>query len=413
MTNMKKLMWGGAAAVALLCACGQQPAAEPELTKSGINPADYDTTIAVSYDYENHQFVPDSANAKPVKLYTLTNKNGMEVCITNFGGRIVSIMVPNKDSVLVDVACGFDKVENYFPWNFETDFGCSVGRYANRIDGGKFCLPGETEPVQLDKNNNGFHSLHGGYTGWQYQVYDVADVQEQSLTLKMVSPAGDNKFPGNVEATVKFELTDDNAIVINYDATTDAVTPFNMTNHTYFNLSGDFNNTIDESVLMVDAEYYTPADETYMPTGAVKAVEGTVFDFRTPKAIGTNFADGDPEIEAAGGGYDHNWCLNTAGNQDEACAIMYDPRSGIRLDVYTNEPGIQCYTANFQDGTRPGKGGIMYQKHCAICLESQKFPDSPNKYSMKGWELSDPFITPEKPYHSYCKYAFSTMNDEQ
>jgi len=409
MENLKNLLWGGAAAVALLAACGQQPAAAPELTKSGINPADYDTLIGVAYDYENHKFMPDTANAKPVKLFTLTNKQGMEVCITNFGGRIVSIMVPDKDGQLVDVCCGFDKVENYFPWNYETDFGCSVGRYANRIDQARFTLPGETEPVQLDKNNNGIHSLHGGYTGWQYQVYEVLDIQDQSLTLKMISPAGDNKFPGNVDATVKFELTDQNEIVINYDAETDAVTPFNMTNHTYFNLSGDLNNTIDESTLIVNADYYTPADETYMPTGAVKSVEGTVFDFREPKAIGTNFGDNDPELIAAGGGYDHNWVLNTRGNQDEVCATLIDLRSGICLDMYTNEPGVQCYTANFQDGTRPGKQGIMYQKHCAICLESQKFPDSPNKYTMVGWELSDPFITPEKPYHSYCKYAFSVV----
>ena len=408
MRNIKQILLGSAATVALLCSCCQQPApAAPELTKSGINPADYDTLIAVAYDYENNQFVPDTANAKPVSLYTLTNKNGMEVCITNFGGRIVSIMVPDKEGKLVDVACGFDKVENYFPWNFETDFGCSVGRYANRIDGGQFTLPGQDEPVVLDKNNNGFHSLHGGYTGWQYQVYDVVESSENSLTLKRFSPDGDNNFPGNVEAIVKFELTDNNEIVINYDATTDAPTIINMTNHTYFNLSGDFNNTIDESILQVNADYYTPADSTYMPTGAVKEVAGTVFDFRAPKAIGTNFNDGDPEIEAAGGGYDHNWCLNTKGNQEEICATMYDPRSGIKLDMYTNEPGVQCYTANFQDGTRPGKGGIMYQKHCAICLESQKYPDSPNKYKLLGWELSDAIITPEKPYHSYCKYAFS------
>jgi aldose 1-epimerase len=408
MKNLKNLMWGGAASVALLCACGgQQPAAQPELTKSGLNPADYDTTIAVTYNYESRKFEADTVNQKPVKLYTLTNKNGMEVCITNFGGRIVSIMVPNREGELVDVCCGFDKVENYFPWNFETDFGCSVGRYANRIDQARFTLPGQDEPVQLDKNNNGIHSLHGGFTGWQYQVYDVDEVTPHSVTLKMVSPAGDNKFPGNVEATVCFALTDDNAIVINYNATTDAVTPFNMTNHTYFNLSGDLNNTIDESVLQVNADYYTPADRTYMPTGAVQPVEGTVFDFRAPKAIGTNFADGDPEIMAAGGGYDHNWVLNTKGDETEVCATMTDPRSGIKLEMYTNEPGVQCYTANFQDGTRPGKNGIMYQKHCAICLESQKFPDSPNKYKMIGWELSDPYITPEKPYHSYCKYAFS------
>ncbi len=406
MKNLKTILMGSAAAVAFLCACNpaQQPT-EVQLTKSGINPADYDTCIAVSYDAEANKFVADSTDAKPVKLYTLTNKNGMEVCITNFGGRIVSIMVPNKDGEFVDVACGFDKVENYFPWNFETDFGCSVGRYANRINNGEYTYNGTK--VTLDKNNNGVACLHGGYTGWQYQVYDVVESTEQSLTIKRESADGDNKFPGKVVATVKFELTDDNAIVITYDGTADAPTVLNMTNHTYFNLSGDLNNTIDESILTVNADNYTPGDDNLIPTGEIKPVEGTVFDFRTPKAIGADFDKNDPEMVSVGGGYDHNWVLNTKGNQEEVAVTMSDPRSGIKMDMYTNEPGVQCYSANFQDGTRPGKGGIMYQKHCAICLESQKFPDSPNKCMMPGWELSNPFVTPEKPYHSYCKYVFS------
>lgn len=406
MKNLKTILTGGVAAVAFLCACNPtQNPTQSDLTKSGLNPADFDTCIAVAYDSAAALFVPDTAAAKPVKLYTLTNKNGMEVCITNFGGRIVSIMVPNKDGEFVDVACGFDNIENYFPWNYETDFGCSVGRYANRINEGKYTYEGK-EAV-LPKNNNGVACLHGGYTGWQYQVYDVVEATDQSLTLKRVSPDGDNQFPGNVEATVKFDLTDDNAIVINYDGTTDAPTVLNMTNHTYFNLSGDMNNTIDEAVLYVDADNYTPGDDNLIPTGEIRAVEGTVFDFRVPRAIGAKFGKGDPEMESVGGGYDHNWCLNTKGDTSKVCVTLLDPRSRIKMDMYTNEPGVQCYTANFQDGTRPGKGGIMYQKHCAICLESQKYPDSPNKYTMAGWEDSNPFITPEKPYHSYCKYVFS------
>lgn len=408
MKKLHSVIMGSAAAVALLCACNSAPQqAQSEMTKSGINPADYDTCIAVAYDSEAKAFVADSANAKQVKLYTLTNANGMEVCITNFGGRIVSIMVPNKDGELVDVACGFDKVENYFPWNYETDYGCSVGRYANRIDGGTYTAPGTDAQVQLELNNNDHASLHGGFTGWQYQVYDVVESTGNSLTIQRESPDGDNKFPGNLTATVKFELTDNNEIVINYDATTDAPTVINMTNHTYFNLSGDLNNTVDESILYVNADNFTPGDDFLIPTGEIKPVEGTVFDFRTPKAIGTDMNSDDDQLVKAGGGYDHNWCLNTKGNQDEIAVTLSDPRSGIKMDVYTNEPGIQCYSANFQDGTRPGKGGIKYQKHCAICLESQKYPDSPNKYTMPGWEDSNPFITPDKPYHSYCKFAFS------
>ena len=404
MRNLKTILTGSAAAVAFLCACNSAP--EVQLTKSGINPADFDTCIAVAYDAENAKFMAaDPAEAKQVKLYTLTNKKGMEVCITNFGGRIVSIMVPNKDGELVDVACGFDKIENYFPWNFETDFGCSVGRYANRINNGEYTYNGEK--VILPKNNNGVACLHGGYTGWQYQVYDEVEATPQSVALQITSPDGDNQFPGEVVATVDFKLTDNNEIIISYDGVADAPTVLNMTNHTYFNLSGDLNNTIDESILYINADSYTPGDDNLIPTGEIRSVEGTVFDFRTPKAIGTDFGKNDPEMEWVGGGYDHNWCLNTKGDKKAICITMSDPRSGIKMDMYTNEPGVQVYTANFQDGTRPGKGGIMYQKHCAVCLESQKYPDSPNKCMMPGWENSNPFVSPEKPYKSYCKYAFS------
>lgn len=402
---LKNVVMMSAVAMAV-SSCGDNKC-ESALTLSGINPADYDTVIAVAYDHETGKFIADENNAKQVKLVTLKNENGMEVAVTNFGGRIVSIMVPNKDGQMVDVCCGFDKVENYFPWNYETDFGCSVGRYANRIDGGTFVLEGDT--VTLDKNNNGHASLHGGYTGWQYQVYNIDEATDSKVVLSHESADGDNNFPGNVKVTVEFELTADNAIVITYNGTTDAPTVLNMTNHTYFNLSGDLNNTVDEAVLQVNADNYTPADEWYIPTGEIKSVEGTVFDFRQPKAIGTDFASGDAEIAAAGGGYDHNWCLNTQGDKNQVCVTLTDPRSGIRVEMFTNEPGVQCYTANFQDGTRPGKGGIMYQKHCAICLESQKYPDSPNKYTLPGWEQSNPFITPEKPYYSYCKYQFSVV----
>ena len=381
MNRITKIMASMAVALGL-SACSSEPA----LTLSGLDPQD---------------FVGEKGG-KATALYTLTNANGMEVCITNFGGRLVSVMVPDRDGKMTDVILGFDNIQDYM--TLPSDFGASIGRYANRIAGGTFELDGQT--VVLNQND-GPNCLHGGAEGWQYQVYDVVEATDNAISLKRISPDGDNKFPGNVEAVVKFELTDDNAIEITYDATTDAPTIINMTNHTYFNLSGDFNNTIEESILQVNADFYTPADETYMPTGEVRPVEGTVFDFRTPKAIGADFASGDAEIAAAGGGYDHNWCLNTKGNQDEVCATMVDPRSGIKLEMYTNEPGVQCYTANFQDGTRPGKGGIMYQKYCAICLESQKYPDSPNKYNMPGWEDSNAFVTPENPYHSYCKYVFS------
>ena len=405
MRNFKSILLGSAALVALVCAC-DQPTQESALTLSGINPADYDANVAVAY--VDGKFVEDTANAQPVKLYTLTNANGMEVCITNFGARIVSIMVPDKDGKFVDVVCGFDKVENYFPWNYETDYGCSVGRYANRINNGTYTSPDGTEVV-LDKNNNGVASLHGGYTGWQYQVYEVEEEADNLLSLRRISPDGDNKFPGYIDATVKFELTDNNEIVINYDAVSDAPAVINMTNHSYFNLSGDLNNTIDDAILYINADNYTPADDNLIPTGEIKSVAGTVFDFRTPKAIGTDFASGDPELESVGGGYDHNWCLNTKGDKSKAAVKLYDPRSGIVLQVYTNEPGIQVYTGNFQDGSCTGKKGIVYNKQCAVCLETQKYPDSPNKYQMEGWEDSNCWLNPGETYESYCKFAFSVQ----
>ncbi len=407
--ELKSLAFGSIAlaSMALATSCGGTKTAESKLTASGLDPEAFDTAICVSYNYDAGAFEADEANAKQVELHTLKNANGMEVCITNFGGRIVSIMVPNKDGQFVDVAAGFDKVENYFPWNYATDYGSSVGRYANRIDGGKFVCG--TDTITLDKNNNDHACLHGGFTGWQYQVYDVVEKTDNTLKLHIATKGEvDNKFPGDVDVTILFALTDDNAIEISYDGTTDKETILNMTNHTYFNLSGDFNNTICDALLTVNADNYTPADEFYIPTGEIRPVAGTVFDFRTAKKIGLNFPDNDPEIVAAGGGYDHNWCLNTNCDETKVAVTLSDPRSGIKMDVYTNEPGIQCYTANFQDSSCPGKNGIMYPYQCAICLESQKYPDSPNKWTMEGWgEKTNPFISPEKPYHSYCKYAFS------
>ena len=229
------------------------------------------------------------------------------------------------------------------------------------------------------------------------------------MELTMDSPDGDNNFPGNLKATVTYKLTEDNAIEISYKATTDKKTVINMTNHSYFNLSGDPNNTIADELITVDADYYTPTDTTYMTTGEVKSVEGTAFDLRKECKLGANFGDKDPEIKAAGGGFDHNWCLNTKGDKSKAAVKLYDPRSGIVLQVYTNEPGIQVYTGNFQDGSCTGKKGIVYNKQCAVCLETQKYPDSPNKYQMEGWEDSNCWLNPGETYESYCKFAFSVQ----
>ncbi len=393
MKTIKNVLMGTAAAVAVLCACTSQPQAESNLTTSGLNPEDFDTT-----------YVDEVKGEKPVALYTLKNASGMEVCVTNFGGRIVSIMVPDKDGKMQDVVHGFDKAEKYFPQNNASDFGASIGRYANRIAQGKITVEGEE--IQLPQNNFG-HCLHGGPTGWQYQVYDAQQVDDKTLVLTMVSPDGDNNFPGELTAKVTYTLTDDNAIDINYEATTTKQTVINMTNHSYFNLSGDANNTVADELLMVNADNYTPTDTTYMTTGEIRPVEGTVFDFRQARRLGDDFGDKDPEIKAAGGGYDHNWCLNTKGNKDEVAVRLSDPRSGIVLEVYTDEPGIQVYTGNFLDGSCVGKKDVAYQKQTAICLETQKYPDSPNKYNLEGWEGSNCWLNPGETYKSFCRFKFS------
>ena len=402
MRNLKTILTGSAAAVAFLCACNSAP--EVQLTKSGINPADFDTCIAVAYDAENAKFMAaDPAEAKQVKLYTLTNKNGMEVCITNFGGRIVSIMVPNKDGELVDVACGFDKIENYFPWNFETDFGCSVGRYANRINQGKITVDGKE--YQLPQNNFG-HCLHGGPTGWMYQVYDAELANDSTLKMTIVSPDGDNNFPGTVTATTTYVIKSDNTLDITWEATTDKETIINQTNHSYFNLNGDPSKPGMNMVLYVNADNYTPADETYMTTGEIAPVEGTPMDFRKAHAIEETIVDTTFQQIKNASGYDHNWCLNTykdgKGDDTQVCASLYSPVTGIFREMFTNEPGVQVYTGNFQGTGISCKHGIKYPKQVSVCLESQKYPDSPNK---KDWP--QPYLKPGEKYYSHCAYRFS------
>ena len=331
-------------------------------------------------------------------IYKLSNANGMEVTITNYGGRLMSIMVPDRDGVLQDVVLGFDKVEDYFPENNQTDFGAAIGRYANRIDHGRLTIDGVE--YQLPQNNFG-HCLHGGPTGWQYQYYKVVEADASHIKLLMESPDGDNNFPGNVKAYVTYTLTPENAIDIAYEATTDAPTVINMTNHAYFNLSGDPTKTILDHVLYINAANFTPTDDTFMTTGEIVPVEGTPFDFTVPKPVGQDI-DADCQQLRNGKGYDHNWCLDTAGDISLVACELYRPASGIDLKVYTDEPGVQVYSGNFLDGTVTGKKGIVYNQRTAICLETQHYPDSPNKTQWPSVVLR-----PGETYRSHCVFAFS------
>ena len=340
-----------------------------------------------------------AACAPKVALYTLTNEAGMEVCITNFGGRIVSIMVPDKDGNKKDVVLGFDKVADYFPENNQTDFGAAIGRYANRICEGRFTLDGVE--YQLPRNNFG-HCLHGGPGGWQYKVYKVLEADASHIKLLCDSPDGDNGFPGNVKAYVTYTLTPDNALDIAYEAVTDKPTIVNMTNHAYFNLSGDpAKHSIEEDVLWINASHFTPVDSTFMTTGEIRAVADSPMDFREAKAIGRDIDLPGCEQLKNGHGYDHNWVLDTEGDIVKPAATLWCPESGILLTVYTDEPGIQVYSGNFLDGSVVGKRGIAYPFRSAVCLETQHYPDSPNKPQWPSVVLR-----PGETYSSHCIYAF-------
>ena len=371
-------------AVALLAGCNQKK--EVALTASGLNPENF----------------VDTFNDAPTALYTLTNANGMEVCITNFGGRIVSILVPDNQGQMKDVVLGFDKVSDYFPHNNQTDFGAAIGRYANRINQGKITLDGKE--YQLPQNNFG-HCLHGGPTGWQYQVYECVEADAKHVKLLRVSPDGDNNFPGEVKAYVTYTLTDDNKIDIAYEATTDAPTVINMTNHSYFNLAGDpANHSVTEDILYVNSSYYTPVDDTYMTTGEIATVLDTPFDFRSAHAVGRDIAADNEQIRN-GNGYDHNWVLDTKGDITKVAVELWCLTTGIDLKVYTDEPGIQIYSGNFLDGTVTGKKGIQYLQRRGICLETQKYPDTPNKP-----EWPSAVLRPGETYHSHCIFAFSVKD---
>ena len=376
---MKKTLGAIGVSLALLTACAPQQ--KENLTLSGLDPAKFETLVDGN---------------KATKLYTLKNAAGMEVCITNFGGRLVSIMVPDKDGKMTDVLLGFDNVSDY--QNISNDFGASIGRYANRINQGKITIDGVE--YQLPQNNYG-HCLHGGPDGWQYKVYEAKQLNDNQLELVLNSPDGDSNFPGNVVAKVEYTLTEDNAVDIKYEATTDKKTVINMTNHAYFNLNGNPSVNSMNQILYIASDSITPVDSTFMTTGEMMAVAGTPFDFNTPKAIEQDVTNFDNEQIKFGKGFDHNWVLNTKGDINKLAAKLTSPVTGIIMEVYTNEPGVQVYTGNFLDGTVTGKKGIVYPQRASVCLETQHYPDTPNK---AHWPSA--ILEPGQTYRSQCIYKF-------
>ena len=390
MKKLKTVFVSMGVTLAMLSACNSAP--QQTLTVSGLDAAKFDTII----------------NEKPVKLYTLKNANGIEVCITNYGGRVVSLVVPDKDGKPTDVVLGFDNIAQYADTlNSPTDYGSSVGRYANRINMGKFMLDGQEYQLrQNDKHDGRDHCLHGGgATGWMNQVYDVVEVNDTLIKLQINAADGENGFPGNVVATTTYKVTADNMLDIVWEATTDKATIINQTNHNYYNLSGDLENAAYDQILYVNADNFTESDDSYMPTGKILPVEGTPMDFRTPHAVGDSIHSEYYQVKNAHG-YDHNWCLNTNGDDTQVCASLYSPKTGIFMEMFTNEPGVQVYSGNFQgvggEENIVRKLGKKYPQHVSICLESQKYPDSPNHP-----EWASPVVTPEKPYYSHAAYKFS------
>lgn len=337
------------------------------------------------------------ADGKKVELFTLKNSSGMVSQITNLGGKIVSLWVPDKNGKYEDVVMGYSTLPEYMKTG-EIYFGSLIGRYGNRIGNAQFTL---NDSVYKLAANNGPNNLHGGIKGFNNVVWDAVQKDESTLLLSYLSPDGEEGFPGNLQVNVTYELTDDNEFKIEYSATTDKATPVNLTSHSFFNLKGAGNGDINDHLVQINATSFTPVDSFLIPTGEIAPVEGTPFDFRTPLAIGARINDENIQLKY-GNGYDHNFVLNTPSDTALTLAArVTEPASGRTMEVYTNEPGIQFYGGNFLTGKETGKYGKNYPYRGAFCFETQHFPDSPNKP-----QFPSTILNPGQEYHSVCVYKF-------
>ena len=334
---------------------------------------------------------------KKTDLYVLKNSNGMQAAITNYGGRLVSLSVPDKDGKLIDVVIGFDSVQQYQN-STEPYFGATIGRYGNRIAKGKFTLDGKQYTLAT---NNGPNTLHGGKKGFQYVVWDAKQTGDSILELTYLSKDMEEGYPGNLQVKVTYTVTYNNELKIDYEATTDKKTVVNLTNHAFFNLNGQGSGTINNHVLMINADSFTPVDSTLIPTGKTELVANTPFDFRKPTMIGKNVDANDVQIKN-GKGYDHNFVLNAnKGTGLNTAAIITGDKTGIEMTVQTQEPGLQFYGGNFMQSKNKMKHGGMDDFRTAFCLETQHFPDSPNQPAFPSTVLE-----PGKVYKTSSVYRF-------
>lgn len=345
---------------------------------------------------ENFQRTIDS---KSTDLFTLSNANGVKVSFTNYGQRLVSLYVPDAQGNFEDVVMGYASLEEYLN-SPEKYFGAVIGRYGNRIANGELHIEGKGFKLAT---NNGPNHLHGGNKGFESLVWDVKQDSHKELEFSRISVDGEEGYPGNLKVSVTYTLTEKNDLEISYTATTDKTTVVNLTHHSYFNLHGDNGGSINDHILMINADSITPIDQNSIPTGAVDLVEGTPFDFRTAKAIGQDI-DTDSIQLKYGSGYDHNFVLNKAPTNEKGLTLaarVIEPRSGRVMEVFTDEPGMQFYSGNFIDGSTVGKSGKAYHYRGAFCLETQHFPDAPNQPNFPSTILH-----PGEIYHSNCVYSF-------
>ncbi len=339
-------------------------------------------------------------NGEKIHAYTLTNDKEMSATIINYGATVVRLKVPDKNGKVQDILLGYDNPTDYA--NGNSYFGGLIGRYANRIEKGRFVLDGKTYQIPVNDRGN---MLHGGTIGFNKRIWKaevVKDAKSPTIEMSYVSPDGEEGFPGKVVAHVWYSVNDQDELVIKYEATTSKPTVINLTSHCYFNLSGDPASSILDEDVMINSDKYTPTDSLSIPTGQIESVKGTPFDFRKPTEIGLRINEDNIQLKY-GKGYDQNWVLNDYTGKVRVAATVYDPKSGRFMEVLTDQPGIQFYTGNYLNSSVIGKGGIHYQYRCALCLEAQHYPDSPNHKNFPSTVLN-----PGQVYHQTTIYKFST-----